>query len=361
MTAPHGGATRGDITGIIMEKVRPERVSRRPSDGILMKGVGDAADAILALFPAAKLDAGPYSYEHIPAGSEPANYRMRDSADNRIATCYVEGNALAIVDGLNRVAKLKLDHESDLASMADCVNTALRECERGGAQISTWTPAAIKGAIDELVFRNTAIRRERDALRADVAKLEAENAGLRARVSLSVALPEDEYFLEVIADRIQEQLCDSAELYENKHRGKAQAIASALVECGAVLHQAEVDFDKAEVQRLGTELHRQGEEIVSRLADLAALREENTAQTALIEESAVKLGDGFWGRACGRLLKKVETLRAQLVAAIAAGRAQTDIADTLQGQFDRAIAQRDEAETKLADTERELRELRGRV
>lgn len=42
-----------------------------------------------------------FSYETIttPAGK---HYRVRDAADNRIATCYCEGNAMLIVAALNR-------------------------------------------------------------------------------------------------------------------------------------------------------------------------------------------------------------------------------------------------------------------
>lgn len=65
------------------------------------------------------------------------------------------------------------DCESDLASIADCVNTALRECERGGAQITEWSAPAIKGAINELVYRNNALRRERDVA-LDKARADAE-------------------------------------------------------------------------------------------------------------------------------------------------------------------------------------------
>ena len=47
-----------------------------------------------------------FSYEPIatPMGT---HYRVRDSADNRIATCWQEANAMLVVRALNREAELK--------------------------------------------------------------------------------------------------------------------------------------------------------------------------------------------------------------------------------------------------------------
>jgi hypothetical protein len=51
-------------------------------------------------------DAGPYSYEvmHTKDGT---HYRVRDAADNRVATCYLRENAEIIVRALNLSTKDK--------------------------------------------------------------------------------------------------------------------------------------------------------------------------------------------------------------------------------------------------------------
>ena len=51
---------------------------------------------------------GPYSYEPIAGPIGEINFRVRDSADNRIATCYVEENARHIVDSMNRADAARL-------------------------------------------------------------------------------------------------------------------------------------------------------------------------------------------------------------------------------------------------------------
>lgn len=49
----------------------------------------------------------PFSYENIEDLLSPykVHYRVRDGDDNRIATCYEEGNARFIVATLNQVYK----------------------------------------------------------------------------------------------------------------------------------------------------------------------------------------------------------------------------------------------------------------
>ena len=49
---------------------------------------------------------GPYSYEPI-TDDRGTHFRVRDGADNRIATCWDEGNAKFIVRVLNRAAERK--------------------------------------------------------------------------------------------------------------------------------------------------------------------------------------------------------------------------------------------------------------
>jgi len=49
----------------------------------------------------------PFSWELIPKSVHVVqNYRIRDSEDNRIATCYSEENATFIVKMLNKAASI---------------------------------------------------------------------------------------------------------------------------------------------------------------------------------------------------------------------------------------------------------------
>lgn len=54
------------------------------------------------VIPDAQVAKLPFGYEPITPPGEKVHFRIYDSRDNRIATCYLEEHARFIVDRLNR-------------------------------------------------------------------------------------------------------------------------------------------------------------------------------------------------------------------------------------------------------------------
>jgi len=64
----------------------------------------------------------PYSYEVIEpmAGQHPRHWRIRDDRDNRVATCYVEANAVLVVMALNFAGGEPVDWVCGHSAQACC-------------------------------------------------------------------------------------------------------------------------------------------------------------------------------------------------------------------------------------------------
>ena len=68
-----------------------------------------------------------------------------------------------LLAALDAVQAKHSDTEGWLASLADRVNTWLREIHRDHAQTTEWTPQAIGRAVDEIGYAHNQMQQQRDA------------------------------------------------------------------------------------------------------------------------------------------------------------------------------------------------------
>jgi hypothetical protein len=89
---------------------------------------------------------GPYDYEIMRAmNGNPAHYRIRDAADNRVATCYTQENADFVVSCLNSAS-----NQSTAWTCGHIATGQCSECYTLLAQKATQLQEQVDGLQDEV-------------------------------------------------------------------------------------------------------------------------------------------------------------------------------------------------------------------